>query len=139
MVRYKFSGLILALTMVLLSFNLVNAGFEEETERKATQEKVTYEIEKPLLAALLTAFNIPFRGLLCISDVGMGAITMGASAGRRYSQAAEFIEQGCKGPWILTPRTVMEEQQKVEKLKGAAFTDYDQWLVPPNPRFSKYC
>ena len=125
--RYKFSGFILAVAMVLLSFNLVNAGFEDETERKATQDEVTHEIGMPLLATLLTTLNIPFRGLLCISDVGMGTITMGASAGRRYSQTAEFIEQGCKGPWILTPRTIREDQQKVEKLKGAAFTDYDQW------------
>jgi len=57
----------------------------------------------------------------------MGTMTMGVSAGRRYSQAADFIEQGCAGPWILTPRRIREEQQKVEELKGAAFTEYDQW------------
>lgn len=123
----KYTTFILALTMVLLSSDRVNAGFGEKKERKVTHDNVTYEFGKPLLSAILTTINIPFRGLLCLSDVGMGTITMGASAGRRYAQAADFIEQGCQGPWFLTPRSIREEQQKVEKLRGAAFTDYDHW------------
>jgi len=103
------------------------AEYEEEKKQKKTQDNVRYELGKPLLAAILTTFNIPFRGLLCISNIGMGTITMGASAGRRYSQAADFIEQGCVGPWLLTPRRIRIEQQKVEELKGAGFTEYDQW------------
>ncbi len=124
---FKLSSLILVLTIALSSPILGMAGYEEEKKQEKTQDDVRFELGKPLLAAILTIFNSPFRGLLCISDVGMGTITMGASAGRRYSQAADFVEQGCAGPWILTPRKIREEQQKVEKLKGAVFTDYDQW------------
>ncbi len=124
---FKLSSLILVLTIALSSPILGMAGYEEEKKQEKTQDDVRFELGKPLLAAILTTFNLPFRGLLCISDVGMGTMIMGASAGRRYSQAADFIEQGCAGPWILTPRRIREEQQKVEKLKEAAFTDYDQW------------
>ena len=124
---FKLSSLILVLTIALSSPILGMAENEEEKKQEKSQEDVRYELGKPLLAAILTTFNIPFRGLLCISDIGMGTMTMGVSAGRRYSLAADFIEQGCAGPWILTPRRIREEQQKVEKLKGATFTDYDQW------------
>ncbi len=124
---FKLSSLILVLTIALSSQILGMAEYEEEEKQEKTQDDVRYELGKPLLAAILTTFNIPFRGLLCISDVGMGTMIMGVSAGRRYSQAADFIEQGCAGPWILTPRRIRGEQQKVEKLKGAAFTEYDQW------------
>ena len=124
---FKLSSLILVLTIALSSPIPGMAEYEEEKKQKKTQDDVRYELGKPLLAAILTTFNIPFRGLLCISDVAMGTMTMGLSAGRRYSQAADFIAQGCAGPWILTPRRIREEQQKVEKLKGAAFTEYDQW------------
>ena len=124
---FKLSSLILVLTIALSSPILGMAENEEEKKQEKSQEDVRYELGKPLLAAILTTFNIPFRGLLCISDIGMGTMTMGVSAGRRYSQAADFIEQGCAGPWILTPRRIREEQQKVEELKGAAFTEYDQW------------
>ena len=123
----KLSSLILVLTIVLSSPTLGTAGHEDEKKQEQTQDDVRYGFGKPLLAAILTTFNIPFRGLLCISDIGMGTMTMGVSAGRRYSQAADFIEQGCAGPWILTPRRIREKQQKVEELKGAAFTEYDQW------------
>ncbi len=124
---FKLSSLILVLTIALSSPILGMAENEEEKKQEKSQEDVRYELGKPLLAAILTTFNIPFRGLLCISDIGMGTMAMGVSAGRRYSQAADFIEQGCAGPWILTPRRIREEQQKVEELKGAAFTEYDQW------------
>ncbi len=124
---FKLSSLILVLTIALSSPIPGMAEYEEEKKQKKTQDDVRYELGKPLLAAILTTFNIPFRGLLCISDIGMGTMTMGVSAGRRYSQAADFIEQGCAGPWILTPRRIREEQQKVEELKGAVFTEYDQW------------
>ncbi len=124
---FKLSSLILALTIVLSSPILGMAGDKDEKQQVETQDDVRYEFGKPLLAVILTTFNIPFRGLLCVSDVGMGYITMGASAGRRYAQAADYIEQGCAGPWILTPSKIRQEQQKVEKLKGAAFTQYDQW------------
>ncbi len=124
---FKLSSLILILTIALSSPIPGMAEYEEEEKQEKTQDDVRYELAKPLLAAILTTFNIPFRGLLCISDLGMGAMTMGVSAGRRFSRAADFIEQGCAGPWILTPRRIREEQQKVEELKRAAFTEYDQW------------
>ncbi len=124
---FKLSSIIIVLTNAISSSILGMAEYEEEKKQEKTQDDVRYELGKPLLAANLTTFNIPFRGLLCISDIGMGTMTMGASAGRRYSQAADFIEQGCAGPWILTPRRIREEQQKVEELKGVAFTEYDQW------------
>ncbi len=124
---FKLSSLILVLTIALSSPILGMAEYEEKKKQEKTQDDVWYDLGKPLLAAILTTFNIPFRGLLCISDIGMGTMTMGVSAGRRYSQAADFIEQGCAGPWILTPRRIREKQQKVEELKGAAFTEYDQW------------
>ena len=123
----KLFSLILLLTIVLSSPTLGMAGYDDEKKQKQTQDNVRYELGKPLLAAILTTLNVPFRGLLCISDLGMSTITMGASAGRRYSQAADYIEQGCAGPWILTPSKIRQEQQKVEKLKGAAFIEYDQW------------
>jgi len=125
MKMYKLSCLIVVLTIALSGPILGIAGAQER--QVPANNDVTHEKANPFLAVILTTFNIPFRGLLCVSDVGMGTIIMGASAGRRYSQAADAIEQGCAGPWVLTPRRIREEQLKVEELRGAAFTDYNQW------------
>ncbi len=80
---FKLSSLILVLAIALSIPILGIAGYEDEEKQEKTQDDVRLELGKPLLAAILTIFNIPFRGVLCISDVGMGTITMGASAGRR--------------------------------------------------------
>lgn len=69
------------------------------------------------LASVLTAMNIPARAALCGLNSWLASIVMTFSAGMRYGDAAKMIEEGCSGPWIITPEMV-DESRKKEKEKA---------------------
>ncbi len=100
--RFLFS--ILFLTAVLFSPPLQPA--EPQEEQVPAQEAAN--VSGTLLAGIITVFNIPSRVILCGVDAGMGLIIVGASGGRRYAQAANVMEEGCAGPWVITPRMISE-------------------------------
>jgi len=72
------------------------------------------EVQMDPLPSVLTAMNIPARGVLCGLTGLMAGIVMAASAGMRYADAAKMIEDGCSGPWIIT-REMLEESRKKER------------------------
>jgi hypothetical protein len=90
---------------------LVNA--QEQTPVQAVQTE-----DRSLLANFLTVVNIPARAALCGANSLLAAIVMGASAGRRYADAATMIEEGCAGPWVITPEMI-EQEQELEKYKAS--------------------
>lgn len=65
-------------------------------------------VSKVLLSGILTSFNVPFRGLFCGADTVWGFVVVEESGGRRYTQAANVMEEGCAGPWVITPQMIRE-------------------------------
>jgi len=99
-------GKILAVMMVLMvgPFGfLPEPAKAEQADSPAQAAEV--EASDPL-ANFLTILNVPARGVVCGLSGLLGSIVMGASGGARYDLAAEIIEEGCSGPWIITPRMV---------------------------------
>jgi hypothetical protein len=104
MVIRKTTYLILVLTFTLHGpfVRLLDAQEEQAPAQEAA------DVSGSLLAGIITAFNIPSRLILCGVDAVMGLIIVGASGGRRYAQAANVMEEGCAGPWVITPRMISE-------------------------------
>lgn len=101
-------GKILCFVMVLLAglFGpLAEVARSEQADGSAQAVKV--ELQAPL-ANLLTVMNVPLRGIACGLSGWLGSIVMMASGGARYPLAAEIIEEGCSGPWIITPQMIHE-------------------------------
>jgi len=101
--------LILALA-VELSGPLAGRARSQEEQPPAQ----AIEVQMDPLPSVLTAMNIPARGVLCGLTGLMAGIVMAASAGMRYADAAQMMEDGCSGPWIIT-REMLEESRKKEK------------------------
>ena len=101
--------LILALA-VELSGPLAGRARSQEEQPPAQ----AIEVQMDPLPSVLTAMNIPARGVLCGLTGLMAGIVMAASAGMGYADAAKMIEDGCSGPWIIT-REILEESRKKEK------------------------
>lgn len=53
-------------------------------------------------AAALTLVNIPGRTLTCAIGSAVGIVVMAITLGSGYRAATQVVEEGCKGPWILT-------------------------------------
>jgi len=53
-------------------------------------------------AAALTVVNIPGRTLTCAIGSAVGIVVMAITLGSGYRAATRVVEEGCKGPWILT-------------------------------------
>lgn len=115
-------GLILVLTVALLGA-LVRPAEPQEEQVPAPQ---AVYVSEPLLAGILTAFNIPSRVLLCGADAVMGFIVVGASGGRRYAQAANIMEEGCAGPWVITPQMIRKGRPTSQDSSRAQMAGYGQ-------------
>lgn len=105
----KMVGFIFALTASLLG--PLRAVAQPQEEQTSAQ---TVEVEIHPVASLLTAVNVPARVVLCGLSGWMASIVMTFSAGRRYADAAKMMEDGCSGPWVITPE-MLEEGRKKEK------------------------
>ncbi len=122
MVIRKTTYLILVLTFTLHGpfVRLLDA----QEEQVPTQEAA--DVSGTLLAGIITAFNIPFRVILCGVDAGLGLIIVGASGGRRYAQAANVMEEGCAGPWVITPRMISEGRPTQQDATSGEVQAYGQ-------------
>lgn len=105
----KKSCVVLALTMALLGPLDLARPQEERTPTQTPQTAETVEEEgQSPLAIILTAVNFPLRGVACGMASSVAAFLMVFSAGMNYADAAKMIEQGCSGPWIITPQMIDE-------------------------------
>jgi len=88
------------LVALLVSFShLARAG---ETQGRAEAAEAVID-PRP---ALLSAMSIPGRAVLCGLNGWLASIYMAFSAGMRYADAAEMMEEGCSGPWVVTPEMI---------------------------------
>ncbi len=101
---------ILALSLTLVAPCIGFSQPQEEPTETQTVQQVEERIDP--LAAFLTITNIPARGILCGATGIVAGIVMGASAGRRYTDAAQMMEASCSGPWVITPEMVEESRSK---------------------------
>lgn len=88
---------------------------EEQIPPQTAEQK---EEGNSLLASMLTAANIPARGMLCGFTGLMAFFTMLISAGTRYAEAAQMMEENCSGPWVITPEMIEEGRVKKKEATG---------------------
>lgn len=128
----KVIRLILALGLLLLG--PVRALAQSQGEQPSAETPAqSVEVEIHPLSSVLTTMNIPARGVLCGLTGLMAGIVMAASAGMRYADAAKMIEEGCSGPWVITPE-ILEEGRKKEKDEESSRQRevcMPSWKVPP--------
>jgi len=87
------------------------------------------------LANFLTILNVPARGVVCGLSGLLGSIVMGASGGARYDLAAEIIQDGCSGPWVITPQMVHESRLRPDA-SGRPLSEpikVDDMVLPARP------
>lgn len=125
--RGKKACSVLALSLLLLE--PVRALAQSEGEQPSAETPAqSVEVEIHPLSSVLTAMNIPARGVLCGLTGLMAGIVMAASAGMRYADAAKMMEEGCSGPWIITPEMLEKSQEKEKKEAGSSIPGGDMLL-----------
>lgn len=112
----KIICLILALSLSLLGPPRTLAQSQEEQPSVEAPSQAG-EVEIHPIASVLTAVNIPARAALCGLNGWLASIVMFFSAGMRYADAAKMVEEGCSGPWIITPE-MLEASREKEKNKA---------------------
>lgn len=118
----KIFCLILALSIALPGpIRGVARSQEEQPSAEAPTEVI--EVEFHPLASVLTAMNIPARAALCGLNSWLASIVMLFSAGMRYADAAKMMEEGCSGPWVITPEMLEESRKKEKEPTPDAFRD----------------
>lgn len=118
----------LCLLIFCLTMNLSCPLFSQEREI-LPPDRVDHNPRKmgqSFLAGIVTAMNIPLRGILCVLDAGLGFIIMGVSAGRSYAQAAGIMAEGCAGPWVIDARMIREERLRQAGDPNKGFFDAGQ-------------
>lgn len=63
-------------------------------------------------AGVATAVNIPLRGVLCVLGGVAGFVVLVITFGSGYRTAARAAEEGCGGPWVITPAHLKGEPAK---------------------------
>ncbi len=101
----------LFLFILILTLTL-SSQLQSQEQQAPPPDAVDHGLSQSFLAGMITVINIPLRGLLCVADAGMGFIVMGASAGGSYARAAEIMEGGCAGPWLIDSQMIREGQRK---------------------------
>ena len=114
----KMVGLVFTLTVSLLGPPRVLAQPQEEQPSAETPAQ-TVEVEINPLASVLTIMNIPARAVLCGLTGWMASIVMTFSGGMRYADAAKMMEDGCSGPWIITPEMLEKSREKEKSEAGS--------------------
>ncbi|TAK07634.1 hypothetical protein EPO44_03745 [bacterium] len=82
------------------------------------------------LASVLTAMNIPARAALCGLNSWLASIVMVFSAGMRYADAGKMMEEGCSGPWIITPEMLEKSPEKEKSEAGSNIPGGEMALRP---------
>jgi hypothetical protein len=84
-------------------------------ETAKTPETGTGEVRETAYkvgAGVATALNIPMRGALCVLGGVAGFLVLVVTFGSGYRFAARATEEGCDGPWIITPAELRGEPAK---------------------------
>ena len=89
------------------STTAAETGQTEETG-KGDGGEIAYKVG----AGVATAVNIPLRGVLCVIGVTAGFVVLVITFGSGYRTAARATEEGCGGPWVITPEHLKGEPAK---------------------------
>ena len=93
----------LGLAFLMLTVAPLGGLARSSEERPATETVETRLDPRPVI---FTAINIPARAALCGLNSWLASIFMAFSAGMRYADAAHMTEEGCFGPWVITPEMI---------------------------------
>ena len=77
-----------------------------------TQEKEDPGVGYQVGAGVATAINIPLRSALCVLGGVAGFVVLLITFGSGYRTAARAAEEGCGGPWVITPAHLKGEPAK---------------------------
>lgn len=99
----RFHGFWLTLA-VLIGLSLPATDLTFAQDKPAPAEVTEVKIDpRPVI---LTAVTFPARLALCGWNSWLALIYMSYSAGMRYGDAAQMMESGCAGSWVVTPAMV---------------------------------
>ncbi len=84
----------------------------ETAKTQETGKEDGKDIAYKVGAGVATAVNIPMRGALCVLGGVAGFLVLVITFGSGYRTAARAAEEGCGGPWVITPAHLKGEPAK---------------------------
>ncbi|MBI4609227.1 MAG: hypothetical protein HY726_09470 [Candidatus Rokubacteria bacterium] len=108
--RFRWVALVLVVT-TLLSGSPALLAWAQQPQQPSQEAPKAAEPAKPkesgdaayaVGAAALTVINVPGRTVTCVIGSALGIVVMAITFGSGYRAATQIVEEGCRGPWILT-------------------------------------
>jgi hypothetical protein len=65
-------------------------------------------------AGVLNVVYVPGRAIICTAGTLVAGVFMLATFGSAYREAVSFFNEGCGGPWVLTPEQVAAAPKKAQ-------------------------
>lgn len=113
----RWLSLLLAVTL-LVTGSLAPAGWAQQPQRpeaspealKAVEQRMGMEPEPremspefySVAAGAATLVNVPGRTVLCVTGTAVGLAVLLVTLGSGYRAATKVVEEGCRGPWVIT-------------------------------------
>lgn len=106
----RWLSLFLAVAL-LVTGSLAPAGWAQQPDAvKATEQRMVMEPEPKgmspefysIAAGAATVVNIPGRTVLCVTGTAVGLAVLLITFGSGYRAATRVVEEGCRGPWVIT-------------------------------------
>jgi hypothetical protein len=88
--------------LVALSGPPAKSAFAQDKQARAEAVEVKIDPRPALFAAV----TVPARSGLCGLNSWLASIFLTFSAGMRYADAAQMMESGCAGSWVVTPEMI---------------------------------
>jgi len=115
----KIGSLVLAVVLTLSGpLNVLAQSKESEAppaspaaSTDGTGEGGMRDVPYKVGAGVATVINIPLRGAICVLGTGVGLFVMIISFGSGYRAATRVVEEGCGGPWLITPAHLKGTEQ----------------------------
>jgi len=86
----------------LLAFLLIGACALQSHAEDASQAKDGPGAGATTVAAVSDVFYVPGKAIVCGVSGVLWVATMAITFGTLYQEAAEFVNGGCGGQWVLT-------------------------------------
>lgn len=101
--RFRWFSLFLAVVLLVTgSPAFVARAQQPEPAAQAEPAKEPSATAYEIGAAAATVVNIPGRTATCVLGTVVGLGVMVITFGSGYRAAARVVEEGCRGPWVLT-------------------------------------
>jgi len=111
MTRFRWLSLVVALALLLNGPLSLVARAQQPQQPDLSQEPPTPSttpakepgaVAYQLGAAAATLVNVPGRITTCVLGTAVGFAVLAITFGSGYRTAAWAVEDGCRGPWVLT-------------------------------------